>query len=82
MTVMQLLRLLLYQGNATNSYLYRFVDSNMRCFLTCLFVQSQKWWLLFQCILKMKKKIKIFILVTVELSRRMKKSPAQHSFPI
>ena len=70
MIVTRLLRLLLYQG--INSYLYRFVDSNMRCLLTCLFAQSQKWWLLFQCILKMEKKIKIFILVTVELSRRIK----------
>ena len=80
MIVTQLLRLLLYQGNAINSYLNRFVDSKVRSFLTCLFVQSQKWWLLFQCILKMKK-IQIFILVTVELSRRINKSPAKHSFP-
>ena len=42
MTVTQLLRLLIYQENATNTYLNRFVDSNMRCFLTCLFAQSQK----------------------------------------
>jgi len=56
MIVTQLLRLLLYQGNAINGYLYRFVDSKVRSFLTCLFAQSQKWWLLFQCILKMKKK--------------------------
>ena len=63
MIVTRLLRLLLYQGNAINGYLYRFVDSKVRCFLTCLFAQSQKWLLLFQCILKMEKKIKILLLV-------------------
>ena len=60
---------LAYQENAINSYFNRLVDSNVRCFLTCLFVQSQKWWLLFQCILKMGKNQN---LVKVELSKPIK----------